>query len=137
MTNLNLKGKNTVRSPIKEGSYWFKRLKKECESISPYIRFKRIKFGFWRIYWRQAYIHEVYKDMPAKGYDLELVDPRLEGRRYYEEFEDRVEYTRMIKNYVEGYYDSIKKIRVRVQSMQNDKEAYKNARLAYKQMRIT
>lgn len=74
--------------------------------------------------------------MPARGYDLELVDPRFESQKYYEEYEDKAELTRLLKNYVEGYYDSIKKIRARVQAMKQDKEAYKYARQAYKNIKI-
>jgi hypothetical protein len=104
--------------------------------MSKHFRFKRIKFGFYRIYYKEAYTYETYKEMPAKGYDLELVDPRWEDQKYYEEYEDKAELTRMIKNYVEGYYDSIVKIRARFQSMRQEPEAYKNARQAYKNMKV-
>lgn len=119
-----------------KGSVWFRRLVSECSKISKHIRFKRIRLGFYRIYWRGAYIHEVYKEMPHIGYDIEEADPRFENKKYYEEYEDRTELTRKIKNYKEGYYDAIKRIRTRVHLMQNDKEFYTNARNAYKQMKI-
>lgn len=123
--------------PTKEiGSLWFRRLKKEAEHLSLHIRFKRIKMGFWRIYYKGAYVHEVYQEMPLKGYDREEEDPRFENHKYYQEFEDQAELTRKIKNYVEGYVDSIKKIKVRIVNMRNDKEAYETARRAYSQMRI-
>lgn len=123
-------------SDINQGSVWFRRLYKECKQISPHIRFKRIKLGFYRIYFKQAYIHEVYKEMPLKGYDFEDEDPRFENQKYFEEYEDHGEITRKVKNYVEGYFDSIMKIKVRVNNMMNDPEAYATARRAYQQMKI-
>lgn len=119
-----------------EGSTWFRRLVKECKAISPFIRFKRIKFGFYRVYWRDAYIHEVYKEMPAKGYDIEAYDPRLENKSYYEEYEDKAELTRRIKNFVEGYYDSKDKILTRVYMFKNNDEMYQKAKNAYKQVYV-
>ena len=119
-----------------EGSLWFRRLFRECKKISPHIRFKRIKYGFYRLYWRQAYLHEVYKEMPMIGYTHEIDDPRLESQKYFEEYEDGGEIVRKIKNFVEGYYDSIKRIRTRVYMMQNNREFYTAARNAYKQMRV-
>lgn len=92
--------------------------------------------GFWRIYFRQAYVHEVYAEMPLKGYDFVDDDPRFESQKYAEEYEQDGELQRKIKNYVEGYIDSIKKVKVRINNMMNDPEAYKTARDAYKQMRI-
>lgn len=117
-----------------EGSKWFRRLKKECEKISQYIRIKRIKYGFYRIYWRNIYVHEVYKEMPEKGYDIDIIDPRLENRSYFEEFEDRAELTRKVKNYVEGYWDSLDTIRTRVWMLRHDKEFNHNSEIAYRQM---
>src|SRR5258708_5137491 len=119
--------------PDTEGSIWFKRLHRECENISPHIRFKRIKHGFYRIYWKQAYLKEVYKEMTANGYDWDDTDLRLIDKNYYEEYEDRVTLTRKLKNFVEGYYDAIERIRTRTYLMRNNKEFYKSARNAYKQ----
>lgn len=121
---------------IKEGSLWFRRLYKECKQISPHIRFKRIRMGFYRIYFKQAYVHEVYKEMPLKGYDLIDDDPRFENQKYAEEFEQDGELQRKVKNYIEGYIDSMKKIKVRINNMMNDPEAYKTAKQAYQQMKI-
>lgn len=90
--------------------------------------------GFCRVYWKEAYIHEVYTDMPYRGYDIEEEDPRLVNKAYYEEFEDQVELTRKIKNFVEGYTDSIDKIRKRVWLFKNNEEHYEKAKNAYKQM---
>lgn len=119
-----------------EGNLWFKRLYKECKQISPHIRFKRIKMGFYRIYFKQAYVHEVFKWMPSVGYDYEANDPRFEDKKYYEEFEDQADLTMKIKNYVEGYYESIQKIKVRVNNMMSSAEAYNTARRAYQQMKV-
>jgi hypothetical protein len=123
-----------------EGSVWYKRLKKEAEQLSPHIRFIPIKLGFVRIYWDKggtpAYIHEVYRWMPAKGYDIDENDPRFESLRYYEEYEESAMMTLKLKNFVEGYYDSIAAIRKRVYNLKNCKEAYKTYTDAYKEVRV-
>lgn len=92
--------------------------------------------GFYRIYWQDAYLHEVYKEMPQKGYDIEEEDPRLESKQYYEEYEDTVDTVRTIKNFVEGYYDSLDHIKTRVYLLKNDKEFEQTAKNAYKQVYI-
>ena len=117
-------------------SYWFKRLQNDIENMSPHLRMKRIKLGFWRIYYKDAYIGEVFEEMAQHGYDINDVDPRLKSFRYYEEFEDNAELTRKIKNYVEGYWDSLKTLRKRLYLMRNHKEFYKNAKMAYRQVMI-
>lgn len=119
-----------------EGSPWFRRLQKEVLALSPFLRFVRIKFGFFRIYWRDAYIGECSKDMTAKGYDFETLDPRLENKSYYEEYEDNAELIQKVKNFKEGYYDSIDKIKTRVFMFKNNDEFYQEAKNAYKQMYI-
>lgn len=118
------------------GSRWFRRFVKDCKKISPYIRIKRIKLGFYRIYWKQAYLHEVYAEMPQKGYDIEAYDPRFENKGYYEEFEDNAELTRNIKNFVEGYWDSLDTMRTRVWMMKHDKEFNEKSTKAYQQVTI-
>lgn len=74
--------------------------------------------------------------MPEHGYDLDDLDPRFESQRYYEEFEDQAELTRNIKNYVEGYWESLDRIRTRTYLMRNNQEFNKSATNAYKQMVI-
>lgn len=118
------------------GSKWFRRLVKDCCHISPYIRIVRIKLGFYRIYWKGAYIHEVYKEMPEFGYDIEEEDARLDSQKFYEEHEDKYELTRMVKNYVEGYWDSRDRILTRVYMLKHDKEFNENATKAYQQFVI-
>jgi len=120
-----------------EGSRWFQKLKREAKAMSPHFRFVRIQLGFYRIYWQDAYIHEVYKEMPEYGYDIDDLDPRLHDKDYYEDLEDKTELTRNIKNYVEGYYDSMDKLRTRLYMMRNDKEFNEKAKGAYKQMYVT
>lgn len=119
-----------------DGSRWFRRFCKECQGISRFIRIKRIKLGFYRIYWKQAYLHEVYKEMPEHGYDIDDLDPRFENKKYFEEFEDNAELTRKIKNFVEGYWESINVIKTRVYMMRHNKEFNERATNAYKQMYI-
>jgi hypothetical protein len=89
--------------------------------------------GFFRIYWKDAYLHEVYKEMPPKGYDIEQEDPRLESREYYQEYEDEVSVVRTVKNFVEGYVDSIDHIKTRVYLLRNNEEFADKAHNAYKQ----
>ena len=117
-----------------EGSRWFRRLMRDIPNISSELRVVRVKLGFYRIYYRTAYIHEVYKEMPEHGYDFEDYDPRLESQQYFEEYEDQGELIRRIKNYKEGYWDALDHIRTRVYMMRNDKEFNERATSAYKQM---
>jgi hypothetical protein len=119
-----------------EGSRWFRRFYRDCKAISPHIKIKRVKLGFFRIYYQGAYIHEVYKEMPEHGYDMDDLDPRFESQRYFEEFEDNAELTRKIKNYVEGYWESLDRIKTRVWLMRHDKEFNERSRNAYRQMRV-
>lgn len=117
---------------IYEGSIWFKRLVKECKGISPYIRIVPIQHGFFRIYWKQAYIHEIYQEMPLNGHEIYENDIRLVSQKYYEEYEDRAQITRKIKNYKEGFWDSLDAIRTRVYMMQNNKEFNQKATERYR-----
>lgn len=105
-----------------EGSKWFRRLVQDCKKISPYIRVKKINHGFYRIFWKTAYIHEVYKEMPQHGYDDETKDFHFKEKKYVEEYEDRAELTRKIKNYVEGYWESLDRIKTRVYMMRHNRE---------------
>ena len=118
------------------GNHWFLRLREDCRRISSHIRFKRIKHGFYRIYWRQAYLHECHKDMQMIGYDFEYYEPRLANKSYYEEYEDNAELIRNVKNFIEGYRDSIKTIKTRIYLLRNDKEFYERSKNAYQQMVI-
>lgn len=119
-----------------EGSRWFKRIVEESKKISKHIRFKRIKHGFYRIYWKQAYIGECFKEMPYRGYDHTDNDPRFESKKFWEEKEDNAEMIRQIKNFVEGYVETIDRIRTRVYNMRHNKEAYQTAVDGYKTLVI-
>lgn len=116
-----------------EGSHWFKRLVKDIEKIDPYLRLKRIKFGFYRIFWKDIYIHEIYKECPQIGYDIIEEDLRIQDQKYFEEYEDNAENIRKVKNYKEGYWDSIDRIKTRVYMMRHDKEFHNNAKKRYQQ----
>lgn len=119
-----------------KGNVWFRRLRAELESKSPHLRFKEIKLGFYRIYYKGFYIGEVYSCMPPKGYDIEEEDPRLVDRYYYEEHEDKAKLTRNIKNFVEGYFDTSKDMATRLYMLRNDAEFYENSKKAYQEMRV-
>jgi hypothetical protein len=113
------------------GSYWFKRFVNDAKKISSGIEFKRIKHGFYRIYWKgsgpSAYIGECYSEMPEVGYNIEEKDQYLESHKYYEEYEDRAELTRKIKNFVEGYWESLDRLRTNVYLLKNNKEHRENS----------
>lgn len=115
-------------------SYWFKRLVRDCKKISKHIRFKRVRDGFYRIYWKDAYMHEVYDNLPYRGYDIEVPNPRLENQQYFEEYEDSIDIIRNVKNYVEGYSDALDTIRTRVYLHRHNAEFNENAKNAYKKM---
>lgn len=110
---------------------WFKRLKRELPSISPRLRLVRIKFGFYRIYFDEYYVHEVCEDMKEMGYDIYEYDPRFESRGYYEEYEDQAELTMKLKNYREGYRDTVDKLRKRVYMLRNNEEHRRQSAMVY------
>lgn len=114
-------------------SRWFKRLAKEVKRVSPHLRMKKCKLGFYRIYWQNAYLHEVFEEMPVLGYDFEDYDPRLESQQYFESLEDHYELVRKLKNYKEGYYDSRDRLWKRIYLMRNNQEFNERARRAYSQ----
>jgi hypothetical protein len=118
---------------MNKGTRWFRRLVKEIGRMSPDFRIVHAKYGFYRIYWRNAYIHEIYADMPYKGYDIEQEDVRNQNQSYFEEYEDSNEITRKIKNYVEGYWDSHDVIKTRLYMLKNDTEFRDNAQKAFQQ----
>ena len=117
-------------------SKYFKRLKKEVEAMSPYVRFRRIKYGFWRIFIKHAYIGECYENMPHRGYDYDFENPLFRSRKYLEEREDPNEVTRLVKNFVEGYVDSYDRLRTRIYMYKNDKEFRNTADTSYKFVRL-
>lgn len=114
-----------------QGSKYFRRFLKDCKKISSHIKVKRIKHGFFRIYFKNKYIGECYKEMPLRGYDIEEIDNRFEDKKFWEQREDRAELTRKIKNYVEGYVESLDMIRTSMYLMRTSKEHNKEAELAY------
>lgn len=117
-----------------EGSRWFRRLVKDIKKIDPYLRLVRAKHGFYRIFWKQSYIHEIYKECPYIGYTFTEDDRRMEeSQKYFEEYEDGNEITRKIKNYKEGYWDSLDRIKTRVWMLRHDKEFNRTIENKYKQ----
>ncbi len=123
-----------------KGTRWFRRFVKEAESMSPHIRFKRIKFGFYRIFWvgdgASAYIGECCKYMPEIGYDIEEKNFQLESKSYFEEYEDNAELIQKIKNFREGYWDSIDRLKTKVYMLKNNKEFREEAQKAYAQFKV-
>jgi hypothetical protein len=119
-----------------EGSVWFRRLVRELYSQSKHFRVKKIRHGFFRIYWKNAYVHEIYKEMPYRGYVWYTDSPYKESLKLMQEYEQPGEIQRKIKNFVEGYYESEKAIRLRIYQFKNNYEHYKLARDMYKQVVI-
>lgn len=74
--------------------------------------------------------------MPPKGYDKVEDDVRFMDRSYYEQYEDSAKLTRQIKNFVEGYFDSIKDFKTRMYMLRHDNEFYENSRKAYYQLYV-
>lgn len=125
-----------MKNKREKGTVWFKRFKRECEKFSPHVRFREIKLGFYRIYYKGFYIGEAYKEMPPKGYDIEEEDQRIKDKTYFEQYEDNIEITRKIKNFVEGYFETKDQFRTRMYMLRNDQEFYKTSRDAYKQFYV-
>ena len=71
------------------GSFWFRRILKDFKRISSHIHVKRIKYGFFRIYYERAYIGECYKEMPQFGHDIYEKNIHFENKKYYEKLEDK------------------------------------------------
>ncbi len=104
-------------------SHYFKRFKRECEQLSKHIKFKRIKHGFYRIYYKNLYIHECSSNMQAVAYDIEDINPMVyESKQFYEEYEDNIDMIKTFKNYVEGYSDAIQVVRRRLWLHRHDDE---------------
>lgn len=119
-----------------EGSYYFRRLLKDAAKISPYIRFKRIKYGFYRIYYKAAYIGECSKDMNQKGHDIEEKNWNLEDAKYYDEYHDLMDQTAKLKNFREGYWETLDRLKTRIFMFKHNKEFYEQARQGYAQLRV-
>lgn len=112
-------------------SNWFLRAKRETEAISPHVRFKKIRMGFWRVFYKNSYLHECSEDMKIKGYDITEVNPRIESREFYQEYEDNVDTIMNTKNFREGYHDFMDHIRTRMYMHKHDKEFSERAEKAY------
>ena len=120
---------------IEKGTRWFKRFVQEAEAMSPHIKFKKIKFGFYRIFWigdgASAYIGECSKFMPEIGYEIEEKNYQMESKSYFEEYEDNAELIQKLKNFREGYWDSRDKLLTNVYMLKNNSEHRKEAQKAY------
>lgn len=126
-----------VKVPFQnEGSVWFRRLVRELYSTSKYFKVRRIRHGFFRIYWKDAYVHEVYKEMPYKGYTWYTESPYKESLKLMQEWEQDGEIQRKVKNFVEGYAEASNAIKLRVYQFKNNYEHYKIAKEMYQQVVI-
>lgn len=108
--------------------------------MSTHIRFKRIKYGFYRIFWvgdgHNAYIGECSKDMPEIGYEIEEKNFQMEDKKYFEEYEENAELIQKIKNFREGYWDNLDRIRTSVYMLKNNAEYRRDAQKAYAEFKV-
>lgn len=74
--------------------------------------------------------------MPFKSYEIEEKDIELISQKHYEEYEDNFTLTRNVKNYVEGYVDSIDTLRTRIYMLKNNKAFREEATKAYRQVKV-
>lgn len=118
------------------GSYWFRRLMRDLSVMSKHFKVRRIREGFYRIYWKDAYVHEVFKEMPMRGYTIYTESPYKESFKLMQEYEQDGEIQRKIKNFVEGYYESKRAIKLRLYQFKNSKEHYNTAKDMYKHVVI-
>ena len=130
-------GDAEVKAPYQtSGSYWFRRLMRDLYKMSKHFKVRRIREGFYRIYWKDAYVHEVYKDMPERGYEWYTTAPYLESLKLVQQWEQDGEIQRKIKNFVEGYRESSKAIKLRMYQFKNNDEHYRIAKDMYKQVAV-
>lgn len=125
------------RAPFQnEGSPWFRRLMRDLRKMSKHFRVRRIRNGFYRIYWKDAYVHEVYKEMPCRGYSWYTESPYKESLKLMQEWEQDGDIQRKVKNFVEGYYEAIKAIKLRTYQFKNNDEHYRIAKDMYRNVVI-
>jgi hypothetical protein len=116
----------------KRGSKWFRRLCRELKQRSKHYRIVPIRHGFYRVYWKDAYVHEMYKEMPYRGYQWYTDSPYKDSLKLMEQMEEDGEIQRKIKNFVEGYTEASKAIQLREFQFKNNPEHYQVAKDMYK-----
>lgn len=114
----------------------YKRFKREVSKISPHIRFKHIRLGFVRLYYKSSYLSEVDTNMPYMGYDFVMYNPRLENRSFYEEYEDNIDVIKNVKNFKDGYVQAIDRVKTRMWLHRHSKEFNKEAEQFYQKVSI-
>ena len=124
------------REEHRVGSKWFRRLCQELRKTSKHFRIVRIRHGFYRVYWKDAYVHEIYKEMPYCGYSWYTDSPYKESLKLMQEWEEDGELQRKIKNFVEGYSEASKAIKLRMYQFKNNNEHYETAKQMYQQVVI-
>ena len=115
-----------------EGSPWFRRFVRDLYRISKHIRVVRIRCGFFRVYYKDAYVHEVYKEMPYRGYVWYTESPYKDSLRLVQEWEQDGEIQRKVKNFVEGYSEATHAVKLRIYQFKNNDEHYQIAKDMYR-----
>jgi len=142
MIKLKSKNQDSVRDEeyrgikLEKGSYWFRRIQKDMIGWSEHLKLVRIAHGFYRIYYKQAYVGELYKEMPKVGYNIEDEDMNLSDKTYYINKMEDGEVQRKIKNFVEGYSEVKDQVRTRFYMLKHDSEFYKEATGGYKRLNV-
>jgi hypothetical protein len=78
----------------------------------------------------------VYKEMPYKGYSWYTDSPYKGSLKLLEEYEQDGEIQRKVKNFVEGYAEASKAIKLRTYQFKNNAEHYKEAKQMYQNVVI-
>ena len=109
---------------------------RDLNKKSKHFKVRKIRHGFFRIYWKDAYVHEVYKEMPMRGYTWYTESPYKDSLKLVQEWEQDGEIQRKVKNFVEGYWEALKAIELRVFQFKNNREHYDLAKDMYKNVVI-
>lgn len=117
-------------------SRWFLRLERDVKKINPRIRTKRIRNGFYRFFYDTGYLGEVYENLNEMGHHLYDTDAFAEDRKYLEEKLEDGEIQRKIKNFEEGYWEALDKIRTRYFMSRSNPEAHRLIMQGYRQLRV-
>ena len=114
-------------------SSYCKKFIKKLRSTSPHIKIRKLKHGFYRVYFQNAYLMEFFEEMPLRGYTFEDYDPRMESQSYFEELDDHYDLVRNLKNFKEGYVDSLKNLAKRLYLFKHNSEFNERTRKIYAQ----
>jgi hypothetical protein len=70
------------------------------------------------------------------GHDIEEKNWNMEDFSYYRQMDDLADQTARLKNFREGYVETLDMLRTRTFMIKHNKEFYERARQGYSQLRI-